>query len=139
MYDECMSKHIKETLDEFKMGTLKLRNNKIVTDKKQAIAIAINMAMKECVMTKSDLKYIEEKIMKFLVGDKRKIAMERIPLTDVIETRMLIEMYVKHKNIKKANYLLNLLFRRITSSAVKGLSISKNIWHELDIINRLIG
>ena len=79
---------VKEKVIElYKKGKLKLRNNVKVTDKKQAIAIAIHMAMSECAITKNDLIYIEKKIIKFLVNDKRKIAEDRIPLTDVIETR----------------------------------------------------
>ena len=132
-YDACMEDNIKKVLHEYKMGTLKLRNNKKVTDRKQAIAIAISISMKECVMSKKDLKYIEKKIMKFLVNAK-----EQIPLTDVMETRILIQMYIKHKDIKKARELLELLIRRITKSGMNGINISSNIWKELNIILRML-
>ena len=47
-------------------------------------------------------------------------------------------MYIKHKDMKKAKQLYDLLIRRITQSAVKGISISLNIWKELNVIQKKI-
>jgi hypothetical protein len=120
-------------MSEFKQKKLKLRNNKIVTDRKQAIAIAINMAMAECMrdLSQKDLSKIEKKIMMFLLQDHRKISESRVPLTNVIETRILIKHYIKLKNKEKAHKLYMLLVERITKAAVKKIKVDYHIWEEL--------
>jgi hypothetical protein len=137
-YDECKSKYIDKIMKEFKSGELKLQNNKKVTDKKQAIAIAINLAQRKCIMKPNDIKKITEKIMMFLSHDERKISETRIPLTDVIETRILIKNYLKMKDYKNAHKLEMLLVRRITLAALQGIKVSKNIWEELNIIQKML-
>jgi hypothetical protein len=132
-YDECREKYLEKIMSEFKQKKLKLRNNKVVTDRKQAIAIAINMAMAECMrdLSQKDLSKIEKKIMMFLLQDHRKISESRVPLTNVIETRILINNYIKLKNKEKAHKLYMLLVERITKAAVKKIKVDSHIWEEL--------
>jgi len=136
-YDECREKYIEKIMKEFEKGELKLKNKKKVVDRKQAIAIAISIAMSKCIMKPSDIKKISKKIMMFLTHDERKIAETRLPLTNVIETRILIHNYIKLKDIKNAHKLERLLVRRITIAALHGIKVDKNIWHELDTIQKM--
>ena len=133
-YDKCRDKYMEKIMKEFKQKKLKLRNNTIVTNKKQAIAIAINMAMTECMLSSKDISKIEKKIMMFLLEDHRKISEKRVPLTDVIETRMLIKHYIKLKNKVKAHELYMLLVERITKAAIKKIKVDYHIWEELHTI-----
>ncbi len=133
MYDKCRSLYIEKIMKEFKLKKLKLRNNKVVTDKKQALAIAINMAMRKCIPNKQDFEKIEKKIMMFLLGKHRK---DSLPLTDVIETRMLIKLHIKNK--KKAQKLYMLLVERITKAALMKIKINNHIWDELNIIQKML-
>ena len=137
-YDMCMKQNMDKILHEFKTGKLKLRNGKLVEDRKQAIAIAINTSMKQCIMTAKDIKKIKKKIMMFLLSDIRKISETRIPLTDVIETRMLINQYIKHNDMKNAYRLERLLVNRITLAALKGIKVGRNIWEELHNIYKIL-
>jgi len=133
-YEECRKKHLDKIMSEFESGKLRLRNNKVVKDRKQAIAIAINMAQKECMMNRIEFNHMKDKIHNFLLDDKRKISKSRIPLTNVIECRLLINYYIKKKDIKKAKAIEYLLIKRITFGAIHGLLVDKNIWDELHII-----
>ena len=135
-YEKCYDKYMEKIMKEFKNGELKMRNKMIVTDKKQAIAIAISMAMSHCMMTPTEMNKIEKKVISFLLHDNRKISETRIPLTNVIETRILIKKYLK-KNKSNALKLENLLIRRITKAAISGIKISMNIWEELHMIQML--
>lgn len=45
---QCKQQKISQVMSEFKNKTLKLRNNKPVTNPKQAIAIALSIASKKC-------------------------------------------------------------------------------------------
>ena len=136
-YDECREKYVEKIMKEFKQKKLKLRNNTVVTDRKQAIAIAINMAMAECILTK-DFSKIEKKIMMFLLEDHRKISETRVPLTDVIETRILINKYIKLKNKAKAHKLYMLLVERVTKAAIKKIKVDSHIWEELYTIQTIL-
>lgn len=137
-YEECRMKHVEKIMREFKQKKLRLRNNKIVVDKKQAIAIALNMAINECIIGGMDIKKIEKKILKFLLEDRRKISETRIPLTDVIETRILIKFYIKKKNKARAHTLYMLLVKRITNAANKQIKVDKHIWEELSTIQSIL-
>lgn len=136
-YDECRRKFLSQILKEYEQGKLKLRNDKKVKKKNQAIAIALSMAQKNCKYTQTDLKQVEEKVMMFLKDDTRKISEKKVPLTNVIETKILIKKYLKN-NKKKAKKLYKLLLNRIISAGSKGIKISENIFDELNEINKLI-
>lgn len=133
-YEICSKKYLDKIIKEFEKGTLKLRNNKIVKDRKQAIAIALNMAQDKCTRNKSEFTHMKDKIHNFLLDDKRKISESRIPLTNIIECRLLINYYIKKHKIKKAKEIEYLLIKRITKAANKGIKIDKNVWDELHII-----
>ena len=138
MYEECRKKYMEKIMKEFEVGKLKLRNNTIVKDRKQAIAIAISIAQHKCIFTKNELEHVETKVMNFLLEDNRKIARNRIPLTNVIDTRILIKNYLRLKNRTKAHKLYMLLVERITLAAVHKIKVDMNIWEELHMIQNML-
>lgn len=137
-YSECRDKLLYEIMKEFKQGELKLQNGKKVTEKKQAIAIALNMAQRGCQYSKKDMMEVEKKVMMFLKEDKRKIAKTRIPLTNVIETKVLIKNLVKMKEKGRAHMLYMMLVKRIVTAGADGIKVSQNIFEELEEISKLV-
>ena len=136
-YDECRQKYLDTILDEFENKKLKMRNNKLVKDRKQAIAIALSMAQDKCKYTKKDLKEVEEKVNMFLLDDDRKISKSRVPLTNVIETMVMIEKFIKDKKITKAKKYIFLLNQRIFEAMDNNIKISKNIIKIMIKVNQL--
>ena len=47
-YEKCRKKFLAQILGEYKKGELKMRNDKKVKKKNQAIAIALSMAQRNC-------------------------------------------------------------------------------------------
>ena len=130
-FKECQKKYMDETMKEFEQKKLKVSGTRIVKDKKQAVAIGLNTAQRKCQYTKNDYKLIKEKVHDFLYNDDRKISKSRLPLTNVIETRVLFEYYKNKKENRKANKLKNDLIERVITDGKNGLKISKNIFTEL--------
>ena len=136
-YEKCREKFLAQILGEYEKGKLKMRNDKKVKKRNQAIAIALSMAQRNCKYTKKDLREVEEKVMMFLKNDKRKISKKRIPLTNVIETRILIKNYLKMGKKTKAKKLYKLLMLRIIKAEKSGIKISPNIIKEVESIKKL--
>lgn len=136
-YDECRQKYLDTILDEFERKKLKMRNNKLVKDRKQAIAIALSMAQDKCKYTTKDLKEVEEKVNMFLLDDDRKISKSRVPLTNVIETMVMIEKFIKDKKTTKAKKYIFLLNQRIFEAMNNNIKIGKNIIKIMIKVNQL--
>jgi hypothetical protein len=134
-YETCRYKYMDSTMKEFESGKLKLANNKRVKKRTQAIAIALSLAQRKCKYTDKELKQVEEKVMNFLKSDTRKISKDRVPLTNVIETRILIKNYIKMGKKKRANDLYKLLLKRIIKAGKDGIKITQNIYDELHKVN----
>lgn len=137
-YEKCREKFLAQILGEYEKGKLKMRNDKKVKKRNQAIAIALSMAQRNCKYTKKDLREVEEKVMMFLKKDKRKISEKRIPLTNVIETRILIKNYLKMGKKTRAKKLYKLLMLRIIKAEKSGIKIPPNILKEVSSIKKLI-
>ena len=135
-YEKCRQKYLDKILDEFENKQLKLRNNKKVKDRKQAIAIALSMAQDKCKYTNKDLKQVEIKVNKFLLDDDRKISKSRVPLTNVIETKVMIDKFLKDNKKAKAKKYAFLLNQRIFSAMKNDINISKNIVNIMLDINQ---
>ena len=133
-FKDCQKKYIDNTMKEYEEKKLKVSGKRIVKDRKQAIAIALNYAENNCKYTSNDYKLIKEKVNQFLYNDDRKISKTRVPLTNVIETKVLIQYYLKKKDSKKAKQLKDDLLKRIISAGKDGIKISKNIFSELNEI-----
>ena len=115
-----------------KKKKLKISGSRIVKDRKQALAIGLNTAQRNCKYNKNDYSEIKEKVKNFLYDDNRKISDSRVPLTNVIETRVLFDYYHNKNDTRKANKLKNDLIKRIVESGKDGIKISKNVFKELD-------
>ena len=46
--EKCQRKKVKKIMEEYKEGSLKLKNGKSVKKRVQAVAIALNVARKKC-------------------------------------------------------------------------------------------
>ena len=137
-FKDCQEKYMDDTMKKFAKKKLKISGKRYVTDRKQAVAIGLDTAERKCRYSKEDYKEIIEKVDKFLNNDDRKIAKKRVPLTNVIETKVLIKYYLNKKNKIKANQLKDNLIKRIIESGKEGIKISKNIYKELNEIYLLI-
>jgi hypothetical protein len=120
-HEKCSNNIIKKTIKEFNKKELKLSNDKIVKDKKQAIAIALTSANRKCSYNKEEFKELENKIKNFLYSDDN-----NIPLSGVIETKKIIKMYIENKKYKKAYLFTNLLIKRVINT-----KLTSNIIKEL--------
>ena len=96
-HEKCTNTIIKKTIKEFNKKELKLSNDKIVKDKKQAIAIALTTANKKCSYNKEELIELENKVKNFLNSNDN-----NIPLSNIIETKKIIKLYIEKKKYKKA-------------------------------------
>ena len=137
-YEKCREKFLSQILGEYERGALKMRNDKKVKKRNQAVAIALSMAQRNCKYTRKDLREVEEKVMIFLKKDKRKISEKRIPLTNVIETRILIKNYIKMGKKAKAKKLYKMLMLRIINAEKKGIRKDSNILKEVNKVKKLI-
>ena len=133
-YKQCQEKYMDETMKKFEKKKLKIAGKRIVKNRTQAIAIGLNTAERKCKYTTKDYNEIKEKVKMFLYNDTRKISEKKVPLTNVIETKVLIKYYLKKKNTRKANQLRNDLIKRIIKAGKDGIKISKNIFIELNEI-----
>jgi hypothetical protein len=138
IYDECRQEYMSTVLHEFKKKKLKLQNGDRVKSKRQAIAIALSMAQRKCRIGSRSLKAIEKKVIKFLTNDTRKISSDRIPLTNVIETRLLVKNLLKDGKKARANKYEKLLLARIKKANKKGIFVTENIKKELRKISRML-
>jgi hypothetical protein len=129
---DCKQKYVDETMKEFESRKLKVSGKRIVKDRKQAIAIALNIAERKCKYTTNDYKLLKEKVNDFLFEDDRKISEKKVPLTNVIETRILYEYYIKRKDYKNSKIIREGLLKRIIDAGRKGITINKNIFNELN-------
>ena len=130
-YDKCREKTVSDTLTLFKQRKLKSSGDNYVKDRKQAIAIALNNAKYNCKYSKKDYEKILQKVKDFLYDDDRKISKKKIPLTNVIETIILIKKFIRSDKKSKARRLKHDLIFRIVKAGKDGIKVSKNIFNEL--------
>ena len=83
-------------MKEFEHEKLKQRDDKIIKDRKQAIAIALTKTEDECHFSPKDYINLEIKVINFLNSNPS----SKIALSRVIETKELIEYYFKNINLK---------------------------------------
>ncbi len=129
-YNTCKSEKVGDVMREFKDKDLKDRSGKIITNQKQAIAIALSQAQKTCKYSSSDVKKLVEKVNEDL-NDKTK----KINLTNVIETKDAIKELHKINKHKKAYVFSKLLWNKIIESQLSNEKLDKNIWEEIKKIH----
>ena len=130
-FSECREKILSDTLRLYDQRKLKATGDKKVSNRKQAIAIALSNAKYNCKYSKNDYKKIYEKVKEFLYNDDRKISEKKVPLTNVVETIVLIKKFYKSDKKPKARKLKKDLITRIIQSGKNGIKITKNIFEEL--------
>jgi hypothetical protein len=130
-FQECKQDKVRTVMGEFKAGKLKLRGNRKVTDRRQAIAIALNEAERKCKINREDIKDLSSRVSIFLKEDSKKINESKLDLSNVIETRRYIEHLVSSKQSTKALKEEHRLVKRITDAARNNINITPNIWNEL--------
>ena len=94
-YEKCREKTVSDTLRLYEQKKLKASGDKKVTNRKQAIAIALSNAKYNCKYSKNDYQKIYAKVKEFLYNDDRKISKKKVPLTNVVETIILIKNLLK--------------------------------------------
>jgi hypothetical protein len=129
--EKCKKKIIDKVMKDFEQLKLKQRDETVVTNSKQAIAIALSKA-DECKLSTSDYKEMEIKVITFLTSKPSK----KIVFSRIIETKHIIEYYAK-KNIKKARKYEIELWHYLISCVSKGLEITENIWNQLNEIKNI--
>jgi hypothetical protein len=130
---KCHDNIISNNMHEFKQKKLKLKNNKIVENPKQAIAISLNQIQKKCQYNSEEIKELYKKVNSDL-NDKDK----EINLTNIIELKNIIKYLFLNNKIKKINNLKNLLWNKIINLYNHDLFLNKNIWNELNKIEKII-
>lgn len=131
-YEKCRAKFLSNILEEFKRDKLRDRGGNKVKKREQALAIALNYAQNKCKYSDKELKKVEEKVNKFLEDNGRLV------LTNIIETKVLINNLIEDGNRRRARRLQELLWRRIVNGGLKGHKISNNILRELREIDMII-
>lgn len=130
--EKCKKKIVNKVMKDFEQLKLKQRDETVVTNSKQAIAIALSKADDDCKLSSSDYKELEIKVITFLTSKSSK----KIVFSRIIETKHIIEYYAK-KNIKKARKYEIELWHYLISCVSKGLEITENIWEQLNEIKNI--
>lgn len=130
-HDTCKHDIVSEIIKEFKKKKLKSKSKQIVTDKHQALAIALSKAHAECTYTPSDIKHLIEKVN----NDLHDI-MKELNLSNIIETRDAIQILLKKKS-KKVYIFKKLLWDKIIKSEINNKKLTKHIWNEIKKIHEL--
>jgi len=133
-HKKCSTKIIHDTMKDFEKHKLKLRNNKVVESKKQAIAIALSQVENKCEYSTKEYKLLEEKVKEFISYEP----IDKIPLSRVVETKQIIEYYHMKKNLKKCHKYERGLWYVVIKSVMKGFKMTNNIWNELNDIKKLL-
>ena len=131
-FSKCKNDIISNNLNNFKQKKLKLKNNKIVENSKQAIAISLNEVQTKCQYNLEELKELYKKVKNDL-NEKTK----EINLTNIIELKNIIKYLFINNKIKKINNLKNLLWIKIIYLYRNNLYLNKNIWNELNKIKNI--
>ena len=129
-YQECTSNKIAQTMHEFNDKKLKDRANKIIKNRKQAIAIALSQADSNCKYNPEEKKELIIKVNEYLNSDKP------LNLSKINEIKKAIEILESKGKNKQIYVFKKLLFDKIIKIHLSGESIEKNIWEEIKNIHK---
>lgn len=132
-HDKCSKKIMDKTMKDFEKRKLKQRDEKVIKNRKQALAVGLSRVEDECKYSSKEYKEVEKSLTKFLQDEPS----DKIVLSRVIEARQLIEYFYKEKKFKKCKKFEILLWHYIISSVSKNLEVSENVWKELKAIKKL--
>ena len=128
-YDKCKSEVVNSYMKKFERGKMKLANNKPITNRKQAIAVALSLSEKICAnkINKTDIKDMEQKVYKMIYGTGKTILDTKLQLSNVKKALYLLDKY--KPSAKKAKLERELLLRVIYAFG-KG-NCNKNVVNDL--------
>jgi hypothetical protein len=132
-HEKCKKKVMHEIMTEFQTRKLKQRDDTIVKDKKQALAIGLSKVEKSCEYSIKEFKELETKIKKYLSEPPTDV----ISLTRLIEIKHIIKHYYDKKDYKKCQKYEVLLWHNIITAISNGAKIKSNVWKELKIIKNM--
>lgn len=132
-HEKCSRKIMEETMKDFEKEKLKQRDETVVENRKQAVAIALSRVEEKCKYSKGEYKELENKVIEFLESDPE----GKIPLSRVIETRQLIEYYFKNKDYKKCKKYEVMLWHYVITAVSYKIDVTDNIWKEIKAIKKL--
>jgi len=124
-YKECSSNIMEKTMKEYEDHKLKQRDGKIIKNHSQAIAIGLSLVQKNCKYTKEEMMKLITHVDEFL--EKK----GKVKLTNVIQTKTVINYYLKKKNYKKSFNYLAMLIERVHKSKLGSDDTSKHIINEM--------
>jgi len=131
-YETCKHDIMRQIITEFNNNKLKMKNNEIIKNKKQALAIGLKQSEKQCKFNKNDIIKLLEKVNKDLNNIEKKIN-----LSNIIETKIALKILTKKEKYKQKNIFKKLLLDKIILSQKNNKKLSQNIWEELEIINNI--
>ena len=128
-YDKCKSEVVNSYMKKFERGNMKLANNKPITNRKQAIAVALSLSDKICAkkINKTDVKDMEQKVHKMIYGTGKTILDTKLQLSNVKKALYLLDKY--KPSVKKTKLERDLLLRVIYAFS-KG-NCNKNVVNDL--------
>lgn len=130
-YQTCSTNKIAQTIHEFNDRKLKDRANKIIKNKKQAIAIALSQVDSQCKYNPEEKTQLINKVNIILNSDKP------LNLSNIIETKKAIEILESKGKNKQIYIYKQLLFNKIINLHLLGESMDKNMWKEIKNIHKL--
>ena len=132
-FKKCKEQIFKNDMELFKKHKLKTHHRQ-VTNKKQALAIALNQTQLKCLdkMSEEEITKLINKVNNDLDDTKKELL-----LSNLIETKNAIIILNDMKKSKKAYYFKKLLWDKIIDSHRKGLQLDKNMWNIIKEIHNL--
>jgi len=114
-YDKCKSEVVNSYMKKFERGKMKLANNKPITNRKQAIAVALSLSEKICAnkINKTDIKDMEQKVYKMIYGTGKTILDTKLQLSNVKKALYLLDKYktfCKKKRKLERELLLRVIY-----------------------------
>ena len=131
--NDCKKKVVKKVMDDFKNKKLKSRNGDVVTNNKQALAIGLSKAQKECATSKDAKVDIDTLLMK--MTDEFADIDRKLTLNTVVELKKLVEYLKSKKNLKKITFYKTLLWDKVIYNGISGTKLKPEIWEEIRFIH----
>lgn len=132
-HEKCAKDIMHKTMKEYETKKLKQRDDKIIKNRKQAVAVGLSRVEDKCKYNKNEYQELENKVLEFVTSKPE----AKIPLTRVIEARQLIEYFYKKEDYKKCKKYEILLWHYIITAVSMKFEISSNIWKELKTIKKM--
>lgn len=132
-HEKCSKKIMDETMKDFEKHKLKQRDEKVVTKRKQAVAIGLSRVEQKCKYSNDEYKDLEEKVIDFLKSKPE----EKIPLSRVVEVKKFIEYLNEKEKYNKSRKIEIMLWHYIVTAVSMNIEVTENIWSELKDIKKI--